>query len=166
VAIKGKQRGAVFRKPPLTAFCMAGDIFFIAGFAYVASVVPQPGLFFVALILTGLTYLFWLIGWHSAIRLDESGVIVDNGLMRHEISWNGLSGIMIGYGLTFGLRSGGEVRSVMFGGSVMGAVIDYKYTEKIAERMRQYRTIRFSLMAQTGRHSVAIGCDGRHCWQF
>jgi hypothetical protein len=59
--------------------------------------------------------------------------------MRHEISRNGLSDIRIGYGLTFGLWNGGEVGSVMFGGSVMGAVIGYKYTEKIAERMRQYR---------------------------
>jgi hypothetical protein len=143
-----------YRKPPLTAACLAGDAFFIGGFVYVAFDVPQPGLFGVAVIFTGLTYLLWLVGWHSAIQLGQSGVVVDNGLTRHEIAWRELSDIGIGYGLTFRLRNGTEVRSVMFGGSVMGAIIGYRYTESIAKKMRQYRK---ELLVDDSEESALIG---------
>jgi hypothetical protein len=84
-------------------------------------------------------YFFWLLGWHSAVRLDRYGVIVDNLLVRHVIPWGELSEIEVGNGLFFRLRDDRMVGSIMYGGSVMGALLGYRYTRKVAARMRAAR---------------------------
>ena len=71
--------------------------------------------------------------------MDQGGVIVDNLLIRHMIPWEELSEIKVGYGLVFLLRDGRKVGSIMYGGSVAGEVLGYRYTSRVADRMRAAR---------------------------
>lgn len=80
-------------------------------------------------------YFFWLIGWHSAVRLDPAGVRVDNIVVRHFIPWEELSDIAVGSGLEFRLRNGSKVQSLMYGGSLIGMILGYRYTRKVAAKM-------------------------------
>jgi hypothetical protein len=84
-------------------------------------------------------YFFWLLGWHSAVRLDRERLIVDNLLVRHVIPWGELSEIGVGNGLFFRLRDGRQIGSIMYGGSVIGALLRYRYTRQVAARMRAAR---------------------------
>jgi hypothetical protein len=84
-------------------------------------------------------YIIWLIGGHSAVRLGRNGIFVDNLLVRHVIPWGELSEIGVQGGLIFRLRDGQRIGSVMYGGSVMGALLGYRYTRGVAERMRAAR---------------------------
>src|ERR1035438_1129106 len=84
-------------------------------------------------------YFFWLLGWHSAVRIDRDGVAVDNLLIRHVIPCGEFSEIGVGNGLFFRLRDGRQIGSIMYGGSVIGALLRYRYTRQVAARMRAAR---------------------------
>jgi hypothetical protein len=129
----------VFRKGALTVFSLAGSLAVTAIFVVVAFKVPRPGLFGGALIFVGCTYGVWLIGWHSAVRIYPEGVIVDNVLVRHVIPWGELAKIDAQAGLEFRLRDGTVVGSIMYGGSLLGAMLGYRYTRGVAARMQEAR---------------------------
>lgn len=130
-------REVAFRKPYLTAFCFALAIFFVAGFVVAAFALRQASVFWVALIFTTGTYFVWLIGWQSAVRVTTTGVVVDNLLVRHDIPWNDLSGIGIRSGLAIRLKNGTIVSSLMFGGSLIGVMLGYKYTHGVVARITE-----------------------------
>jgi hypothetical protein len=109
------------------------------GFAVVAFLNYNDSVFIGAVIISLLVYPLWLLGWHSAVRMDGDGVIVDNLLIRHVIPWQELSEIKVGYGLVFLLRDGRKFGSIMYGGSVIGAFLGYRYTSRVADRMRAAR---------------------------
>jgi hypothetical protein len=116
--------------------------------------------FFGGAILSPFAYLLWLLGWHSAVRMNRDGVIVDNLLIRHVIPWEELSEIKVGYGLVFLLRDGRKVGSIMYGGSVIGEVLGYRYTSKVADRMRAARQellARSAKLPASGEYARRIG---------
>lgn len=82
--------------------------------------------------LSAFGYLFWLVGWHSAVRLSNSGVTIDNLLARHTIPWNALEEITAEYGLIFRLTDGKRLTSIMYGGSIIGNILKYRYTKRVA----------------------------------
>lgn len=127
---------ATFRKPVLEVFGCVG-ILALTGIFIAAALLPSPGpgSFFGALIFAAMIYAFWLVGIHSAVRISHSGVIVDNMLVRHVIPWGELGEIRVRYGLEFALRDGRRIGSVMYGGSVIGALLGYRYTRGVAARM-------------------------------
>lgn len=133
---KMKHKEITFRKMVMTV----PAVFAGAGM-YTALVVgafsnPMGSDFIGAVIISAFIYFFWLIGWHSAVRLDAVGVRVDNFIVRHLIPWEELADIAVGSGLEFRLRNGGKVRSLMYGGSLIGMILGYKYTRRVAARMR------------------------------
>jgi len=67
-------------------------------------------------------------------------LIVDNLLARHVIPWDQLAEIGVGNGLEFRLRDGRKIGSVMYGGSVIGALFGYRYTRSVATRMNTARS--------------------------
>jgi hypothetical protein len=73
------------------------------------------------------------------VRLGRDGVIVDNLLVRHVIPWGELVEIYVGNGLVFRLRDGQRIGSMVYGGSVLGAVLGYRYTRRVAARMNAAR---------------------------
>ncbi|HEX4832071.1 MAG TPA: PH domain-containing protein [Trebonia sp.] len=79
---------------------------------------------------------FWLLGWQSAVRIDGSGVTVDNFLVRQYVPWPDLVGIRAGNGLRFIVRDQADVGSLMYGGSLLGLITGDKYTRAVAVRMR------------------------------
>jgi hypothetical protein len=84
-------------------------------------------------------YFFWLLGWHSAVRLGRRGMVVDNLLVRHMIPWDSLEFIGVGSGLIIRLRDGTTVGSLMYGGSLLGQLLGYRYTRKVAAKMNAAR---------------------------
>lgn len=109
--------------------------------AFVVAVVasPNPSDMFGAVVISSFVYLLWLVGWHSAIRIGPEGVIVDNLAVRHVVPWRDLAEIRVTSGLEFLLRNGDNIKSVMFGGSVVGHLLGYRYTNNVASRMRAAR---------------------------
>src|ERR1700692_792812 len=111
-----------FRNWALSGFASVGMA--VVGVSMVIMVTHGVNdLFAGAIIFSLFVYFFWLLGWHSAVRLDREQVIVDNLLVRHVIPWGELSEIGVGNGLFFRLRDGRIVGSIMYGGSVMGALL-------------------------------------------
>jgi hypothetical protein len=127
-----------FRKWALSAYAGVGFATAV-GIVFAAVLKHASGLFYGAPFIALFAYGFWLLGWHSAVRVDRDGVIVDNLLVQHVIPWGELSEIGVGNGLFFRLRDGRMVGSIMYGGSVMGALLGYRYTRKVAARMRAAR---------------------------
>jgi hypothetical protein len=129
-----------FRKPALTLFASIGITVVGTGFV-LAAVLPKPskGTLGAAVLFSSFVYVIWLVGWHSAVRLNGQGVIVDNLLARHVIPWSQLTEIGVGNGLLFKLRDGASVGSVTYGGSVLGALFGYRYTAGVAARMTAAR---------------------------
>lgn len=127
-----------FRKWALTAFAGAGFALAV-GIMFAVVFSHARGLFYGAPFIALFAYFFWLLGWHSAVRLGRDGVIVDNLLVRHVIPWGELSEIGVGNGLFFRLRDDRMVGSIMYGGSVMGTLLGYRYTRTVAARMRAAR---------------------------
>jgi hypothetical protein len=131
-----KQQEIAFRKMVITVpAVLAGTGVFI-GFAAIAFTHGNSSDFFGAVIISGFIYFFWLVGWHSAVRLGPAGVRVDNIVVRTFIPWEELRDIAVGSGLEFRLRDGGKVQSLMYGGSLIGMILGYRYTRKVAEKMR------------------------------
>jgi hypothetical protein len=132
-----KQKEIAFRKMVITVpAVLAGTGTFIA-FAAIAFTHGNGSDFFGAVIISGFIYFFWLAGWHSAVRLGPAGVQVDNIAVRTFIPWEELSDIAVGSGLEFRLRDGGRVQSLMYGGgSLVGVTLGYRYTRKVAEKIR------------------------------
>lgn len=135
----GDRTSAVtFRKPALSVFASVG----IAVTVLVMTLMAVKGvrdLFTAAIIVSLFAYLCWLVGWHSAVRLRPDGVVIDNLLVRHEIPWYELSEIGVRNGLVLRLRDGERIGSVMYGGSVIGALLGYRYTQGVAARMSAAR---------------------------
>ena len=129
----------IFRKWWLSAAALLSAAAVIIVFSVVVFTNYNDSFFFGAAIFSLFSYFFWLLGWHSAVRMDQGGVIVDNLLIRHMIPWEELSEIKVGYGLVFLLRDGRKVGSIMYGGSVAGEVLGYRYTSRVADRMRAAR---------------------------
>jgi hypothetical protein len=123
-------RNLVMVVPALLAGAATFVFFIVAAFSN-PMISDLPGAF----IFDGFIYFFWLIGWHTAVRLGPAGVTVDNLLKRDLIPWEELSDIAVGSGLEFRLRDGGKVGSLMYGGSLIGMISGYPYTRKVAARM-------------------------------
>ncbi len=136
--VTGDTDAMTFRKAALSVFASAGIAVAVAVMAAMVANDVQD-LFAGAIVVSLFAYLFWLVGWHSAVRLSRNGVSVDNLLLRHVIPWDELAEIGVGNGLVFRLRDGTRIGSVMYGGSVIGAILGYRYTRKVAARMNATR---------------------------
>lgn len=124
----------VFRKAAFLVFAFAGSMILIVSLPILAAHHVHD-LLTGAIGFSAFVYLFWLLGWHSAVRLGRNGIVVDNLLVRHVIPWDPLESIGVSYGLVIRLRDGMKICPLMYGGSVLGQVLGYRYTRKVAARM-------------------------------
>jgi hypothetical protein len=78
-------RPAVFRNRPFFVFAWAciARIAYLFGLA--AASIGGGGTFGVAVIFAAVSYFVWVLGCHSAVRMDGSGMIVDDVLTRYVI---------------------------------------------------------------------------------
>jgi hypothetical protein len=130
------RRQAVFRKTALTVFAGAGLALSISIPLIVISTGRTRGIFAGTVVCAVFAYFFWLIGWHSAVRICQNGIVVDNLLARHMIPWADLAEIGVEYGLMFRLHDGSKIGSIMYGGSVIGQLSSYPHARKVATSMR------------------------------
>lgn len=129
----------VFRNRPYVAFGWAGLAFIAVIFGLAAASIGGGGTFIGAAVVAFCGYLIWLIGCHSAVRMNRSGLILDNVLTRHVIPWPELRGIEVVGGLVFEVRGGPYIRMVMYGGSLFGVVTRYRQQRNVAARMNRAR---------------------------
>jgi hypothetical protein len=134
-----RQLSVTFRKWWMSAFALLGATGMTGFFVAAALLHFNSSAFFGAVIISAFDYFFWLLGWHSKVQIDRAGIVVDNLLVRHVIPWGELSEIGVGNGLFFRLRDGRLIGSIMYGGSVIGALLRYRYTRQVAARMRAAR---------------------------
>jgi hypothetical protein len=130
------QQVRTFRKAAFSLFG-AGCAGLTIVLVLILDFMPVRGMLGGAVIFAAFLYLFWLVGWHSKVRMDSAGVVVDNLLVRHVIPWAALAKIDVDYGLDFRLRDGRKIGSITYGGSVAGSLLGYKYTRAVAARMRE-----------------------------
>lgn len=127
----------VFRRPPLTILATVAMIGIGGLVPY--TVLSQPGIYWQTylgvLVFVGLEYLFWLIGWHSAIRVSGGTLIVDNALLRHRIPLSGIS-VRVEDGLQIVAADGGRIGSISFGGSAIGGMSGYRHARRVADRIK------------------------------
>jgi hypothetical protein len=130
-------KAVVYRKPWFTAVGVLGVAGPAGAFAGIALSHPNGSDAFGAVIMSLFAWFFWLIGWHSAVRMDAAGVVVDNLLVRNTIPWPALQDIRVVGGITFRLRDGATVGCLMYGGSLAGLLTGSPYLRRVAARMRE-----------------------------
>jgi hypothetical protein len=129
----------VFRNRSYVAFGWAALLFAAFLFGLGASSIGGGGTFGVAVIFAIIGYMIWLLGCHSAVRMNGSEIILEDVLTRHVIPWPELRGIEVRGGLVFEVRGGPNIRMWMYGGSLYGLVTGYRLQRKVAARMNAAR---------------------------
>jgi hypothetical protein len=125
----------VFRKTYLTVFAILGAL----GLTAILIFTPYKNAsdaYIAAPVFGILVYAIWLVGWHSSIRVNDSDVTVDNIFVRHVVPLADVSGIDVEQGLSVKVSDGSEIGSIMFGGSVIGEIFRYRYTNKVSRRIK------------------------------
>jgi hypothetical protein len=134
-----QERPIVFRNRPLIAFGWIGLAVIALIFGLGASDIGGGGTFGVAVLIAAISYLLWLICCNSSVRMDRSGVIVNDVLIRYVIPWPKLRQIDVVGGMVIEVWGGPYIRPKMYGGSLYGLVTGYRQQRKVAARMNAAR---------------------------
>jgi hypothetical protein len=135
-----QERPVVFRSTGLVAFGWAGLAVIALLFGRLAaSGIGGGSIFGIAVLIAAISYVSWVICCSSSVRMDRSGMIVDDVLTRHVIPWTELRQIEVAGGMVIELRGGSNIRPGMYGGSLYGAVTGYRRQRKVAARMNAAR---------------------------
>ena len=132
-------RPVVFRNRPFFVFAWACLALIAYLFGLAAASIGGGGTFGVAVGFAAVSYFVWVLGCHSAVRMDGSGMVLDDLLTRHVIPWAELRRIEVAGGLVIEVRGGPYIRMMMFGGSLYGVVTRYRAQRKVAARMNAAR---------------------------
>lgn len=132
------QSVVTFRKAILETSALLGMLVPLIGVIAGALEPHDHGVMFGAIPLTLCAYVLWLLA-RSSVRLEPDGVVVDNFLIRHVIPWHELAEIAVADGLVIRLRGGRKIGSIMYGGSVAGAILGYRYTRSVCAKMNAKR---------------------------
>jgi hypothetical protein len=85
----------------------------------------------------------WAAGWWTKVVVSERGVYIDNVFFQHVIPWKAFVDFAIDSGLVATLSDRTSVGVVSFGGSLAGAVTQYRGLSKrrdvLAEACKKYR---------------------------
>lgn len=126
----------VFRKPAFYGTAGAAALVVFVIFVVEVLSAPSGSTFFGAFIVAVFIYVFWVLGWQSAVRVGSAGVIVDNLFFRHSIPWRDIAEIRTGNGLLIVTRGGERVGSLMYGGSLIGMFSGDKRSRAVAHQIR------------------------------
>jgi hypothetical protein len=98
----------------------------------VATAVMAVGLWFI-----------WAAGWWTKVVVSERGVYIDNVFFQHVIPWEAFAGFSVDSGIVARLSDGTTVGAVSFGGSLAGAMTQYRGLSKkedvLAAACKKYR---------------------------
>lgn len=97
-------------------------------------------------------WFIWAAGWWTKVRVSEGGVFIDNVFFEHVIPWEAFDDFSVNNGLVARLSDGTTVRATSFGGSLAGAITQYRGMSKKRDAMmaacRKYRTTGKSAFGQ------------------
>jgi hypothetical protein len=80
-------------------------------------------------------WLIWQGGLWSKVVISQRGITIDSFFVRRQISWEQLSGIGADGGLRFQLEDGTEVGTMIYGGSLIGALTQYRGIRRTRDKM-------------------------------
>lgn len=128
--------GIVYRQGGMVVFVVVSHLillpFAITG-AFRAK--QQPGIIPAIILLGGLLWWFWAVGWLSKIIIGPTGITLDNGFIRRFIPWDLFADIKAGPGgMEFALRDGTRLRPVAYGSFGL-AVTPMREKVKIRKQM-------------------------------
>lgn len=133
------ERPIVFRNKPFLAFGYASLAVIALVFGLGASDIAGGGTFAIAVFIAAVSYIVWLMCCNSSVRMDRSGMIVDDVLTRYVISWEKLRQIQVDGGIVIEVWGGPYLHPKMYGGSLYGLVTGYRRQRKVAARMNAAR---------------------------
>lgn len=88
------------------------------------------------IVFTAIAILLWSITWLSSIKVESESLVIRNMFFITEVPWSQVQDVRLGNGLEIILRDGTELRSIQFGGSLMGALTGYPTYRKSAKRLQ------------------------------
>lgn len=106
------------------------------------------------IVATANSYLVWMLGWQSSVRMRADGVVVDNMFLRACVPWISFREFRIANGLKIVMTDGRAVGAFAFGGSVIGQATGYRSMRKVLERMEAERR---TLRAAQGQQGAETG---------
>ncbi|MFB7364727.1 hypothetical protein [Streptomyces hydrogenans] len=129
------ERPTVLRRRSYTWFpVVSGAGFYVAA---IALPLEHGDGFASAILLTGISYFCWLIGWNSSFRFTRTHVSVTNVLVTTTADWRDVAGVDIEGGLAGLLRDGRSLDSIAFGGSLIGEFTGYRTHRRACRLLRQ-----------------------------
>jgi hypothetical protein len=140
--------GVVYRHGGMVVFVVVTHLtllpFAISG-AFRAK--QQPGIIPAIIVLAGLLWWFWAVGWLSKVIIGPTGITLDNGFIRRFIPWDLFADVTAGNsGIEFVLRDGTRYRCVAYGAFAL-AVSPYRSKVKIRRQLlaacRQYGYLQY-----------------------
>jgi Bacterial PH domain len=154
---------AVFRHHAMTTGFVAGTCLLLL---LIALFWAQPSVNNIgaSAILAVTLWFIWASGWWTKVVVSERGVYVDNVFFQNVIPWRVFADFSVDGGLVARLTDGTRVPVVSFGGSLAGAMTEYRGMTKKRDAMmaacREYRTIGKSAPGQYRRlirpHWIAL----------
>jgi Bacterial PH domain len=134
---------AVFRHRAMTIGFAVGTALLCLLIALAWSQPSAGNIVGTAVLAAGLWFI-WASGWWTKVVVSENGVEIDNVFFQHVIPWRVFVDFSVDGGLVARLSDGTRVPVVSFGGSLAGAVTQYRGMSKKRDAMmtacRGYRT--------------------------
>jgi hypothetical protein len=104
---------------------------------------PSAGNIVGTMVLAVGLWFIWAAGWWTKVVVSERGVYIDNVFFQHVIPWKAFVDFSIDSGLIARLSDGTSVGVVSFGGSLAGAMTQYRGLSKrrdvLAAACEEYR---------------------------
>jgi hypothetical protein len=133
---------AVFRHRAMTAGFVTGTGFLLLLIALAWSQ-PSAGNIAGTIVLAVGLWFIWAAGWWTKVVVSERGVYIDNVFFQHVIPWRSFVDFSVDRGIVATLADGTKVGVVSFGGSLAGAMTQYRGLSKrrdaLATACEKYR---------------------------
>lgn len=118
---------------------------------------PTPGNIVATAVLAVGLWFVWAAGWWTKIVVSAHGVSIDNVFFSHVIPWNVFAGFSVDGGLVATMSDGTKVAPVSFGGSLAGAMTQYRgMTRKLDEVMAACSKFRTAAQPAAGSYRQLI----------
>ena len=95
----------------------------------------QPGILVAIIVIAGLLWLTWAVGWRSKVTIGPAGIVIDNAFVRRFVPWPLFADVKVGRGIEFELRDGTRYGSVSYSGALPGPLTGYRGMVKIRRQI-------------------------------
>jgi hypothetical protein len=149
----GHVKEIAVRRASFAFFPLAAMILTWAGFSVLFLTVHAEGAATGVGVGAGLMTIFWIFGWHDAIRYTEDYVSVTNLIFTTKASWTDVVEVAPTGELSVLLWNRERLGSIQFGGSLIGAFTKYPSHRNARETLRRAHSKAVSAEPAGGRHA-------------